>query len=61
MDDDSETVRCKDSEQRGGGHPMKSYVHDQAGNNTEAFAPRVKELAANTSELFTPAVCPFFE
>lgn len=59
MDDDSETVRCKDSEQRGSGHPMKSYVHDQAGNDTEAFAYHVKELEANTSELFTPSVCPF--
>jgi len=39
---------------------MKSYVHDHVGNDTEAFASRVKELAANTSELFTPPECGLF-
>lgn len=38
---------------------MKSYVHDQVGNNTEAFASRVKDLAANTSELFTHQLPPY--
>jgi hypothetical protein len=52
-----DTIRCKDSEQQGDGHPIKSFVHDQVGNNTEAFASRVKESAANTSELFAPTAC----
>jgi hypothetical protein len=55
------TSKCKDSERQGDGHPMKSYVHDQVGNITEAFASRVKELAANISELFTPPVCSLSE
>lgn len=36
---------------------MKSNVHNLVGNITEAFASLVKELAANTSELFTPLAC----
>jgi hypothetical protein len=39
---------------------MKSYVHDQVGNNTEHFASGVKNLAANTSELFPPSSCALF-
>ena len=61
MGEGFDTIRCKDSEQQDDCHPTKSYVHDQVGNNTEAFASHVKESAANTSELFAPTACTLLE